>query len=38
MLFGAPAAQDDQGLKRELVRAFLSYLGVEQEKIDGDGN
>ena len=24
--------KDDQALKRELVRAFLSYLGVEQKK------
>jgi AcrR family transcriptional regulator len=24
--------KDDQGLKRELLRAFLSYLGVEQKK------
>jgi hypothetical protein len=24
--------KDDQALKRELVRAFLNYLGVEQKK------
>jgi hypothetical protein len=24
--------KDDQALKRELVRAFLSYLGMEQKK------
>jgi hypothetical protein len=24
--------KDDQALKRELLRAFLSYLGVEQKK------
>jgi len=24
--------KDDQALKRELVRAFLSYLGVEQKR------
>jgi hypothetical protein len=24
--------KDDQALKRELTRAFLSYLGVEQKK------
>jgi hypothetical protein len=24
--------KDDQALKRELVRAFLGYLGVEQKK------
>ena len=24
--------KDDQALKRELIRAFLSYLGVEQKK------
>jgi hypothetical protein len=24
--------KDDQALKRELVRAFLSYLGVEPKK------
>jgi hypothetical protein len=24
--------KDDQALKRELTRAFLSYLGVEQKR------
>jgi hypothetical protein len=24
--------KDDQALRRELVRAFLSYLGVEQKR------
>ena len=26
--------KDDQALKRELIRAFLSYLGVEQDKAN----